>query len=65
MPQGDKGVEHKGRTDLVTDADLASEAYLIGEIRKAFPDHAINAENPEIFTATQTTNGILIRLMAP
>lgn len=42
--QGDKGVEYKGRTDLVTDADLASEAYLIGEIRKAFPDHAINAE---------------------
>ncbi len=42
--QGEKGVEHKGRTDLVTAADRASEAYLIGEIRKAFPDHTINAE---------------------
>lgn len=40
----DKDVHHKGVTDLVTAADHASEAYLIGEIRKAFPDHAINAE---------------------
>jgi myo-inositol-1(or 4)-monophosphatase len=42
--QGEKDIQHKGRTDLVTVADRASEAYLIGEIRKAFPDHAINAE---------------------
>lgn len=40
----DLGVRHKSRTDLVTRADHASEEYLIGEIRKAFPDHAINAE---------------------
>lgn len=40
----DLNIQHKGRTDLVTVADRASEDYLIGEIRKAFPDHAINAE---------------------
>ena len=40
----DLDVQHKSRTDLVTKADHASEEYLIGEIRKAFPDHAINAE---------------------
>ncbi len=38
------GVQHKGPTDLVTKADRASEEFLINEIRKLFPDHAINAE---------------------
>jgi len=38
------GVQHKGRTDLVTKADRASEEFLIQAIRKAFPNHAINAE---------------------
>jgi myo-inositol-1(or 4)-monophosphatase len=37
-------VQHKSRTDLVTRADHDSENYLIDTIRKAFPDHAINAE---------------------
>jgi len=37
-------VQHKSRTDLVTQADHDSENYLIDTIRKAFPDHAINAE---------------------
>lgn len=37
-------VQHKTRTDLVTRADHDSENYLIDSIRKAFPDHAINAE---------------------
>jgi myo-inositol-1(or 4)-monophosphatase len=41
---GDLDVKHKSRTDLVTRADHASEKYLIASIRKAFPDHAINAE---------------------
>ncbi len=40
----DLDVRHKSRTDLVTRADHASEKYLITSIRKAFPDHAINAE---------------------
>jgi len=37
-------IRHKSRTDLVTKADHASEQYLIETIRKAFPEHAINAE---------------------
>ncbi|HDL02579.1 MAG TPA: inositol monophosphatase [candidate division Zixibacteria bacterium] len=34
----------KGRVDLVTDADLASEKYIVGEITKKFPNHSILAE---------------------
>lgn len=41
---GDLDVRHKSRTDLVTKADHASEQFLIETIRKAFPDHGINAE---------------------
>jgi len=37
-------IQHKSRTDLVTKADHAAEEYLIDAIRKAFPEHAINAE---------------------
>lgn len=40
----DLDVQHKSRTDLVTRADHASEKFLISSIRKAFPTHAINAE---------------------
>ncbi|MDY6874401.1 MAG: inositol monophosphatase family protein [Chloroflexota bacterium] len=40
----DLDIRHKSRTDLVTKADHASEDFLIGEIREAFPNHAINAE---------------------
>lgn len=40
----DLDVRHKSRTDLVTKADNASEEYIIGEIRKTFPNHMINAE---------------------
>jgi myo-inositol-1(or 4)-monophosphatase len=34
----------KGPSDLVTDADLASETEIIATLRAAFPDHAIVAE---------------------
>lgn len=34
----------KGRVDLVTDADLASEKYILNAIVKRFPDHSILAE---------------------
>ena len=44
MQQGPLDTQHKSRTDLVTAADKASEAYLLGEIAKAFPTHSINAE---------------------
>jgi len=37
-------VEHKGVADLVTDADKASEKFLITEVQRAFPHHAILAE---------------------
>jgi myo-inositol-1(or 4)-monophosphatase len=40
----DLDVRHKSRTDLVTNADHASEEFIIGAIRAAFPNHAINAE---------------------
>ena len=40
----DLNIKHKSRTDLVTDADHASEEYLIETIKKTFPEHAINAE---------------------
>ena len=37
-------VQHKSTTDLVTEADHASERYLIDAVRTAFPEHAVNAE---------------------
>jgi len=37
-------VQHKGRIDLVTEVDHASEAFLLGRIRADFPDDAIVAE---------------------
>ena len=37
-------INKKGAIDLVTDADTASEKAVIETIRKAFPDHAILAE---------------------
>ena len=37
-------VEHKGEVDLVTRADRASEAFLVGEITRRFPGHSILAE---------------------
>jgi myo-inositol-1(or 4)-monophosphatase len=37
-------VEYKGEVDLVTEADRASEAMIVGELRKRFPDHGVVAE---------------------
>jgi myo-inositol-1(or 4)-monophosphatase len=37
-------IRKKGEIDLVTEADLKSEAAIIDTIRTAFPDHAILAE---------------------
>ncbi|MEJ2640996.1 MAG: inositol monophosphatase family protein [Desulfosarcinaceae bacterium] len=39
-----ESVAKKGRTDLVTEADFASEAKIIETIRSRYPDHAILAE---------------------
>lgn len=37
-------IAYKGRVNLVTDADLASEKYIKNAIYKQFPDHSILAE---------------------
>lgn len=40
----ERSVEAKGPVDVVTDADRASEALIVGAIRERFPEHAIVAE---------------------
>lgn len=42
--QREHTVKFKGVIDLVTEVDHESEAYLLGEIQKKFPDHYILAE---------------------
>jgi myo-inositol-1(or 4)-monophosphatase len=42
--EGQRTVEYKGRIDLVTDADKAAEAELIGYVHHRFPDHTILSE---------------------
>lgn len=37
-------LRHKGLVDLVTDADHAAEAYLLGEVKRLFPSHAVLSE---------------------
>jgi myo-inositol-1(or 4)-monophosphatase len=37
-------INHKGRIDLTTEADHASEAYLLEQIRAHFPGHTIETE---------------------
>jgi myo-inositol-1(or 4)-monophosphatase len=40
----DYRVFHKGEIDLVTDVDLRTEAFLINEVKRLFPDHSIISE---------------------
>ena len=40
----DLQTEHKSKADLVTRADMMSEAYLKGKVKQSFPDHSIMAE---------------------
>lgn len=42
--QQEHQVDYKGDIDLVTEIDRKSEDYLLGEIRRDFPDHHILAE---------------------
>ena len=42
--QKEHQVDYKGVIDLVTEVDRQSEDYLLGEIRKRFPNHHILAE---------------------
>jgi len=37
-------IDYKGAIDLVTEVDHQSEAYLLDEIRRRFPEHRINTE---------------------
>ena len=37
-------IEHKGSIDLVTDADRASEKYIVEQLKKCFPHHGILGE---------------------
>ncbi len=37
-------VEHKGAVNLVTEADLAAEEWIVARIRREYPSHAILAE---------------------
>ncbi|HSJ87863.1 MAG TPA: inositol monophosphatase family protein [Anaerolineales bacterium] len=41
-------VNYKGVIDLVTEVDHQSEAFLLGEVRRQFPDHHIFAEESGI-----------------
>ncbi|MEO6462250.1 MAG: inositol monophosphatase family protein [Candidatus Eisenbacteria bacterium] len=41
---GPSRIEMKGAIDLVTEHDRASEAYILGEIARRFPGHAVLAE---------------------
>src|SRR5215217_4091817 len=41
-------VNYKGVIDLVTEVDHQSEAFLLGEVRRQFPDHHILAEESGI-----------------
>ncbi|MCL6088774.1 MAG: inositol monophosphatase [Candidatus Marsarchaeota archaeon] len=38
------GAQNKGAHDLVTDADMASEKLIVGEIKAKFPNHRIYSE---------------------
>ena len=42
--QKEHQVAYKGVIDLVTEVDRQSEDYLLGEIRKSFPDHYVLSE---------------------
>ncbi|MFQ5607857.1 MAG: inositol monophosphatase family protein, partial [Candidatus Zixiibacteriota bacterium] len=39
-----RNVSKKGKIDLVTNVDLASESLIVGRIKKRFPEHGILAE---------------------
>jgi myo-inositol-1(or 4)-monophosphatase len=41
---GELEVNHKSRKDMVSEADIALEEYLVGRIKEQYPDHAILGE---------------------
>ena len=49
----DHQVGYKGVIDLVTEVDHQSEAYLLGEVRRDFPDHHIFSEETGIIPGNE------------
>ncbi|HEU0296829.1 MAG TPA: inositol monophosphatase family protein [Anaerolineales bacterium] len=49
----DHQVGYKGVIDLVTEVDHQSEAHLLGEVRRDFPDHHIFSEESGIFQGNE------------
>lgn len=45
-------IEEKGKNDLVTNADRASEEIIIKEIKKKYPDHAVIGEESSFIQKT-------------
>jgi 3'(2'), 5'-bisphosphate nucleotidase len=43
----DFGVSYKAKSDPVTEADMRANAYIVSELRRAFPDDGIVAEESE------------------
>ena len=61
-------IEEKAKNDLVTNADKASEAMIIKEIRKIYPDHGIIGEESSFLNKTNIsdyTNAEYIWLIDP
>lgn len=46
-------VDYKGVIDLVTEVDHQSEAYLLGEVRRDFPDHHIFSEESGVIQGSK------------
>lgn len=49
----DHQVSYKGVIDLVTEVDHQSEAYLLGEVRRDFPDHHVFSEESGIIEGNE------------
>lgn len=48
-----QSIHYKGEINLVTDVDRRSEAYIMGRIRSAFPDHGIlSEESSEVLSSS-------------
>lgn len=50
---GDHHVSYKGVIDLVTEVDHRSEAYLLGEVQRDFPDHHIISEESGVIEGNE------------
>ncbi len=59
--QGERTIEYKGGIDLVTAADRAAEAVVLGHIRQHYPSHAVLAEESGASPGTGTNGGAGLR----